>query len=266
MTIKNLFPEDMACYVFGDESTASNDRFAIYSMIGGSQQTIRKTLLILQEYKMKYGIDSQEKLHCRVIFSKHQREKTSWGKLTDKQVLEFFRNLSEALLPVGLLWSYGYIDMREVLNNPKPEKMAGKFSTENGKEFSFDFKVKQAQQFAYSAAEIHFIQRYGTRFKIWCDQDKTKIEWFEGKKQPHNINRHIGVKGEVNPPRELEPMLEIADLFAYTTSRHLSAIQSFGEHVFRNIHKKFNPKASKMNLDPSLFGGDIPTKEWLKSS
>lgn len=259
--------EPVQLEVFGDESTASNDRYAIYSMVGIKINAIPNAAKEIANLKAHFQLPNDERIHCRVIFSRHQREKTAWGKLSDSQIIDFMKCFIECMKPLGLLWSYGYVDMRDILNLPHPKKISGKFSSEIGREFSFAFGAKQAQQFAYSAAEMPYIQEFGNNVRFWCDQDSTKIEWFGRRKQPHNINRGVGMKAAIDlPSKAHKSMLEIADFFAYTASRHLCAEQKFGQNIFRKTHEIFNPRFSKLNIDPSLFGGDENTIDWLKKS
>ena len=255
--------EVIECEVFGDESTSSNDRYGIYSLIGLKPLEVEYATLALEQAKIEYNIPITSKLHCRVLFSGDKRAKTEWKELDGKKSAEFCKNLSSRLLKLNIFWSYGYIDLMELSHLPKPKTMEGKFSTDEGRDFSFDFGVKQAQKFAYSAAEWPFIQKFGLRARFWCDKETTKIDWFFGKKQAQNIHGGISSPPKIIMPESYAPMLEIADLFAYTASRHLSGSQQFGQHVFRTIHEKFHPMANKFNLDPSLFGSDIKTQDWL---
>ncbi|MFA6188971.1 MAG: hypothetical protein WC680_06795 [Sulfuricurvum sp.] len=254
--------ENIECEVFGDEST-SDDRYGIYSLIGLYPSEVKVATLILEELKKEYNIPPTSKLHCRVLFSGDKRAKTEWKEFDGHKAIEFCKKLSSQLLSLNIFWSYGYVDLKELNHLPNPSKMEGKFSTDEGREFSFLFGVKQAQQFAYSAAEISFIKRFGTSTRFWCDKETTKIDWFFEKKQAQNIQKNLSNPPLTILPDAYIPMLEIADLFAYTASRNLSVKQRFGQHTFRTIHEKFHPMANKFNLDPSLFGSDINTMDWL---
>lgn len=255
--------ENIECEVFGDESTAKEDTYGIYSLIGLHPSKVKVATLILEQLKKEYNIPVTSILHCRILFSGDKRSKTEWKEFDGNKAKEFCNKLSSQLLPLNIFWAYGYVDLNELARLPNPSKMEGKFSTNEGKEFSISFGVKQAQQFAYAAAEISFIQKFGTRTRFWCDKEKTKIDWFFGKKQAQNIQKSISNPPQTILPDEYMPMLELADLFAYTASRNLSGKQEFGQHTFRTIHEKFHPIANKVNLDPSLFGSDVSTKDWL---
>jgi hypothetical protein len=256
--------EDIVCEVFGDESTSRDNKHAIYSLVGFKPSEIELASLALSQAKEEFNVPTSARLHCRELFAGHQRGKTEWRALDSRKPVDFCRSLSSRLLTLNLYWSYGYVDLMELQGLPKPERMEGKFSTVNGREFSFTFGPKQAQKFAYAAAEIPFIQKFGSeRLRFWCDKETTKIDWFFGKKQAHNINQGLGPKPLTELPNAYAPMLEIADLFAYTANRHLSGSQQFGQHIFRTIHEKFHPIATKFNFDPSLFGSSISTKDWL---
>ncbi len=254
------------CEAFGDESESAGGRFAIYSLIGFEPKKIESAKAILTQLKEKFGVPVSERLHCYVLFKREAREKTKWRVLKDKDTAEVCRQLSEELFPLSPLWSYGYVDLHELQALPTPDKMVGKFSGETGQVFSMDFRMKQAQKIAYSAAEIPFVTRFAKDVRFWIDQDGTKIEWFMGRRKAHNIHAGVGEPASVQVPEEYAPMLEIADLFAYAAGRHLSGTSSFGQHVFRTMHERYVPQANKLHLDPSLFGSEISTKEWMNSA
>jgi hypothetical protein len=256
--------EGIVLEVFGDESTSRHNRHAIYSLIGLKPSEIELASQALKQAKKEFNVPTSARLHCRELFAGDKRKKTEWNVLDSRSPAEFCKCLSSELLTLGIFWSYGYVDLTELKNLPRPESMEGKFSTHEGPEFSFFFGAKQAQKFAYAAAEIPFIQKFGPeRLRFWCDKDTTKIEWFFGKKQAQNVNQGLGSKPHTMLPVAYAPMLEIADLFAYAANRHLSGGQEFGQHVFSTMHEKFHPMATKFNLDPSLFGSPIKTKDWL---
>jgi hypothetical protein len=252
------------CEAFGDESVSAGGRFAIYSFVGFEPRHIGSANAILAGVKEQFGVPSFARFHCRVIFREEQRAKTDWRVLSNRAPLEFCRILSSELLALKPLWSYGYVDLAELQALPHPELINGKFSSPDGQSFSMEFREKQAQKFAYGAAEIPFVMRFTQNVRFWADKDGTKIGWFKGKQQSHNIHSGVGTPAKIELPEEFVPMLEIADLFAYAAGRHLSGIQSFGQHVFRTMHEQYEPMAQKMNLDPSLFGSDVSTKQWIE--
>lgn len=254
------------CEAFGDDSESAGGQFAIYSLVGFEPGQIEPAKSILAQVKEKFGVPLSERLHCRVLFHQEQREKTGWQVLKGKDTAEVCRQLSEGLFPLRPLWAYGYVDLQELQALPTPDRMVGKFSGENGQTFSMEFRMKQAQKMAYSAAEIPFVTRFAKDVRFWIDQDGTKIGWFMGRRKVHNIHAGVGEPASVQVPEEYIPMLEIADLFAYAAGRQLSGTSSFGQHVFRTMHERYVPQANKLHLDPSLFGGEISTKEWMNSA
>jgi hypothetical protein len=256
---------EVKCEAFGDESSANN-RYAIYSFIGFSPKGVEAATSVLADVKEQFGVPNSARFHCRVLFSGDQRAKTEWNQLDPKDTAEFCRKLSSGLLHLTPLWSYGYVDFFHLQKLPSPNLMSGKFSTDIGREFSMRFGIKEAQKFAYAAAEAPIVLRFNDSARFWIDQEESKIDWFFNKKKAHNIHSGLGAPAKIVLPKEYEPMLEIADLFAYTASRHLSDRQQFGQQVFRTIHKQFCPIASKMTLDPSLFGSEVSTKEWLQAA
>lgn len=251
---------EIKCEAFGDESSSANNRFAIYSFIGFSPKGVEAATSMLADVKKQFGVPDSARLHCRILFSGDQRAKTEWKRLCPK----FCRKLSSSLLPLTPIWSYGYVDLWDHQTLPSPNLMSGKFSSDIGREFSMRFGIKEAQRFAYSAAETQIALRFINSVRFWVDSDESKVDWFFGKKQAHNVHFGLGVPAQIDLPKEYVPMLEIADLFAYTASRHLSGSQQFGQQVFRTIHKQFGPVISKMTMDPSLFGSEVSTKEWLQ--
>lgn len=221
---------------------------------------------MLADVKKQFDVPNSARLHCRELFSGAQRAKTAWNTLDQKDTAEFCRKLSSDLLFLTPIWSYGYVDLLDHQKLPSPNLISGKFSSDIGREFSMRFGIKEGQRFAYSAAEIAIVQRFIKSVRFWVDQDRSKVHWFFSKKQAHNIHSGLGAPAQIALPEDYVPMLEIADLFAYTASRHLSGSQQFGQHVFRTIHKQFCPIISKMTMDPSLFGSEVSTKEWLQAA
>lgn len=251
---------EIKCEAFGDESTSANNRFAIYSFIGFSPKGVEAATSILADVKKQFGIPNSARLHCRVLFSGDQRAKTEWSELAPQDTAEFCRKLSSLLLPLTPIWSYGYIDLWDLSTHPNPNVINVKFPT---KEFSMSFTIKEAQKYAYGAAEAPIVLHFKDSVRFWIDQDKSKIDWYSGKKQAHNVHSGIGSPAQIVLPEEYVPMLEIADLFAYTASRQLSGSQQFGQHTFRTIHEKFGHFTAKMTMNPSLFGSEVSMKEWL---
>lgn len=254
------------CEVFGDESESAGGRFAIFSLVGFEPGKIAAATATLAQVKEEFGVPVSERFHAYVLFKKEEREKTGWRVLGDKAPAEVCRQLSEELFQLNPLWAYGYVDLHELQTLPSPDRMAGKFSGENGQTFSMNFRMKQAQKLAYGAAEIPFVTRFAKDVRFWIDQDRTKIEWFMGRRKAHNIHAGIGYQASAQLPEELVPMLEIADFFAYAAGRHLSSTPAYGEQVFRTMHERYVPQANQLHLDPSLFGGEVSTNDWLNST
>lgn len=248
---------EIQCEAFGDEAVSPDGRFAIFSFFAVETRQIATAVEILNRAKRRFGVPESARFHCRVIFSGMQRAKTEWRTLKPQQPIEICRYLGTELLLLKPIWIYSYVDMSEVKKQPKPNMLQGKFANAGAapsKEFSMPFSEKQAQRFAYTGASFPLHQQFPTA-NIWVDRDSTQVEWFDKRRgQAHNLNPIVPSSSDL--PTEYLPMLEIADLFAYSTGRYLAKDQRPGWPVFRSIHRRFKPTGSRFQFDPSLFGGE----------
>jgi hypothetical protein len=90
------------------------------------------------------------------------------------------------------------------------------------------------------------------------------MQWFNGRGQAHSFNPILPCSADV--PTELQPLLEIADMFCYAAARCVSNDQRFGRAVFQTMHRRYGPAVGKMNHDLSAFGADYSHEEWLQKN
>ncbi len=245
----------MRVEAFGDESVSLQGDIALYSFVGFSPASIPAALEILRRAKTRFRVPAAAKLHCRVIFSKMQRDKSEWCVLRKDDPVKLCKYLSTELLPLKPLWSYGWLDRRKLKQFERPDVMTISFPgtpEAAGRDMSTPFGEKLAQRFAYMAAGIPFQQEFGEQVRFWVDRDSTQVEWFDKKAQAHNLD--LLHKSSVDLPPEYAGMLEIADLFAYASARHLEKSERLGWLVFRAMHRRYGPKTSEVNLYGSMFG------------
>lgn len=254
------------CDAFGDEGTSADGRFALYSFVGFEPSKIPSALAILSRTKEKFGVSNAARFHCRELFAGDRRAKTEWRVLKPKEPIEVCRYLSTELFSLRPLWAYGYVDMGALRELPDPTTMRTFFPARDdapSMEHAMPFGVGQAHRFAFLAAGWNFRTRFTNSVRFWVDTDRTKIEWFNGKRgQAHNLNPILPCSADL--PSELLPMLEIADLFAYAAGRCLSNDQRYGSGIFRTIHRRYGPIMGRMTLDPTAFGVEMDRSEWLK--
>lgn len=254
------------CDAFGDEGTSADGNYALYSFVGFEPAKISSALSILSRTTEKFGVSDAARFHCRELFAGDRRAKTEWRVLKPKEPIEVCRYLSTELLNLRPLWAYGYVDMRAIRELPDSQTMRTIFPARDdvsSTEHAMPFGIGQAHRFAFLAAGLNFRNRFVSDVRFWVDADRTKIEWYNGKKgQAHNLNPILPCRADL--PLELIPMLEIADLFAYAAGRCLSNDQRYGSGVFRAIHRRYGPIMTSVNLDPTAFGAEMDRNEWLQ--
>lgn len=212
--------------VYGDESLSGEKGHVVYGLLIcpiGSQQIAQDILSAVKE-KFKGSADSR--LHCREILHPDKRARSPWAHLNNKQALDLISNITDALADIGLETRVGH-----VIRSNVPDVLPG-FA---GKPDVRITDIKQLIPYAYGAAvgQLCFDEKYADNCSFWISPESSVITWFGGGRrqvdrllQLNRVNSGDRVVEAMMTPvniesKEYPPLLEVADLLAYATLRHL---------------------------------------------
>lgn len=232
---------------FGDESKCGNT--IVYGFVGLRPEVLDNALEAINEIKKRFKGSEDAEIHCRSLFAGDNRAKSKWSHLINNQPQFLCLEVAKAMRGLGVKSIVCKADktglpsrMDVTFKNAIPEP------TTTGHELG----DKQIQQYLYSAIVGHilFNGQIG-KVKIWADEDSTKIDWFNGKKQAKNI--HDLVKPTGFDPGKYKPILEVADIFVYAAARYHASDRRKGRMIFKMIHDCFSPVVLKSTFNPALW-------------
>jgi hypothetical protein len=199
----------------------------------GSRQ---ETELALAATKVKFGGTPTSEIHCRTFFAGDQRRKTDWRHLEGDRLFALCAQIGRYVSEAGATFRVAYLDRRNLLdavNIPSVSRATGSRITAG---------PKQLTRFVYLAALTGFEKNPGTgRLKVFVDPDNTKMEWGTVRRKPHSINMRIDHGGQSLPvvPETIRgskpPLLEVADVLAYSAAQTLSARAHRNKDKFRAL-------------------------------
>ena len=111
---------------------------------------------------------------------------------------------------------------------------------------------KQLLLYAYQAGAIAMQQTFPQQsFRIWVRPDTTKIDWMNEKRQVKEL--HDIVKPETGNAGKLSPLLDIADLVAYSAARHLNTERRSHRLQIKWIFDAFGLNISTFKFRPEWW-------------
>lgn len=220
---------------FGDESNSGN--IVVYGFVGFKPEVLDQAINVFNKIKIQFKGSEDAELHCRSLFAGDSRAKSKWSHLVHNQPQFLCLEVAKAMRALDAKAIICRTDKRGL---PERLNLTFKNAVPEPTHSSHELGDKQIQQYLYSAimGHIAYSGKLGN-VKIWVDEDTTKIEWHNGKKQAKNILDLVKPTGF--DPGRYKPILEIADLFVYAAARYYSKDKRKGRMIFKMIHDCFSP-------------------------
>jgi hypothetical protein len=242
-------------HVFGDESLRGDSVFC--GLVCVPVVRLENVEGILGDIKEAFGAARSTRIHCREIFHKDARRKSAWSHLSDRAALDLALAVTSRLAGLGIRTCIGQAQRPPVGQNiDGVGSIAGMTITDS----------KQLIPFAYlaAAAPLMWDPKFSARCKLWIEPSGDFIQWFGGQKrslerliQGNYLDEHTGEILERLVPenvisRERPPLLDLADLLTYSSSRAISDAphgkNRLSDRVIFSIYKSMNPNVGTMHL------------------
>lgn len=246
----------IAYHVFGDESIRGEDIF--YGLVCVPITRLQQVESILGDVKEAFGAERSTRFHCRELFHKDARRKSAWRHLSDKAALDLALAVTSRLAGFGIRTCVGHVKRPPIGHVIEGVGSVGGMTIKHSKQFI---------PFAYTGAAgpLMWDSEFAGRCKLWIEPSGDLINWFGGQKRAIEgllktnwfdektgaVLTHIvpeNVSSRVRPP-----LLDLADLLAYSSCRSICDGQRKNRHSDRTIYaiyKSMNPNVGTMNLVP----------------
>jgi hypothetical protein len=237
--------EKQAFQVFGDESTFQE--VVVYAVAVFHEADTQDATDLLAALKRQVGLADDTPIHCRVLFSEHGRAKSGWAKWSEERVFEFLDQVVIALRRCRVMCRVAAVNRTEY---PSVHPAGAGFKRGI-------MEPKQLAGLLFHGATAPIVDSIGSdAISLYVDPDKTKIDWFGGKKQADRNYAHTDTAGgRVLAPTRFESterpaLLEIADLLAYSAAHALSNAAQKRRRGFESLYAKLRPELSVLTWAP----------------
>jgi hypothetical protein len=193
------------------------------------------------------------------VFHEHPKRKSLWKDISDARVLDFAEELISGLVKLPAAFVVSAMHRSEY---PEVLPAVGKFA-------AGEMGTKQLAGMACMGA-LHFVhQHFGKdRIRFIADPDPGRIPFFGRKIQAQsNYKLNIGEAGQQIVPESFDahnkpPLLQAADLFAYTAVHALTEKPATNKERFERWYKICNPSWSFWGVsDESVYALQDPVQE-----
>lgn len=271
------FPLNETYWAFGDGSETAGGVF--YGLVLLPESSIAQAETVIKHIKRSYGGNEDAPVHCRELFNDKARKKSAWSHLTHNQAFSLCGDILRETARFSPKHLIGYM-LRE--SYPKRMRLVGK----NGHpDLVHAVDSKWLTLWAYfriaallDPAEIIkpadvprpqncpgwqiLIRRTerGMRVrKLFLDREQTKVRWFSKTLQWTSMAKDLvieGPSGKSNLPvqpssLDKNPLIEVADIFAYSFGRQLLKEPMPYPNVVTEVHVEVLSRSG----DELVFGG-----------
>lgn len=237
---------------FGDE--CAGETHTTYAFVCLADADIPTVVTALAAIRARHGLGDTP-LHCRQLFSHHQRTRLGLGHLGFAEVLAIYRDVATVLAAEasGLTVTIARLKdfpMIQPAADPFPRVVFGK---------------KQLGAFCAHAATLpllHAVRDQDLRF--WVDRDATRMEWF-GKTRQASLAIggwfNIGDDTVRATPRDLaeleddgrRTLFQAADFLAWSANRVQARARSESARQVGRLYDIMRPR--ELRLEVGLDGG-----------
>ena len=212
-------------HLYGDESHFQGTvTYGFVIIPTAYQQKIEDELV---KAKQRHGLKSSDEIHCRALFQRHAKEKSSLRHLSKAEIFTLLNDLTRTAYCAGARGWVGYLHTNRVPDSLLFETLDPRKRQVDTWDIS-DLKVKML--FAYEAA-IAPLTHFITPEDVGCfvDGDTSKVSHMNGTRRQVDQLRsffpveHNDRKFNPIPLRKPKPIfLELADVLAYSSAHGLS--------------------------------------------
>ena len=227
-------------HAFGDESSYGDViAYGIVAVHAHNRHTAERLLAGL---KRRYGVDPEEEFHFAELYHQDTRKKTGWKHLPIYRIFDFAEVLVSGLLGVPVVFTVGAAHQSE---QPVEFSEAGHFP-------AFKMGTKELTALQCGGALLPLSQVFDqSQIKFWTDPDRTPISFGYGKVQAHRMhylnNSDANQRIVAEPPDEQgTPLLQMADLFAFTATHALTEKRYRFKNRFERLYRMCSPAHSFM--------------------
>jgi hypothetical protein len=228
-------------HAFGDESSFWG--VIAYGVVAVHAHNVLAAERLLSGLKRRYGVDPQEAFHCTVVFHGDKRRESAWAHLSVDQVYDFAEELLSGFVSLPALFVVGAAHRSE---QPTEHPAVGKWPR-------LEWGTKQLAGVLCGAALTRLNDLWRpNEIKFWADPDSTKIPFGWGRMQAHNLYymNNSDTNQRIEPvsldAQNKPPLLQVADLFAYTATHALSDKRHRFKDRFDRFYKVCHPSWSFM--------------------
>lgn len=217
----------------------------------------------MRDVKRQRGATDGARLHCRELFAKDARARSSWAHLTDEQTFAMYGEIAQ-LISDGSDWHRSVcIARKSDFNGPaqhwRQTDGAAGTPPEIVREVAMSDKWIEAQ--CSLGASIHLTHSPSVEIEFIADSDRTQIDSYEGSRQAssllggqihHDNGRKYRVTPTIHHAAKCE-LLEVADFCAYTAQRywHLKSGGSARAAHWGAWYESFNFMLAHYEVAPS---------------
>ncbi len=224
---------------FGDES--EDHELFVYALAIFRPDHTDEARTVLANMKRSLGVPEDTRLHCRIIFSGQRRRGTPWANVNPPLIQDSVHALVTAVRRLDETPEIGVIERRRV---PLLPSVPGHPHRE--------WRPKETLGLAANAAIMGAVLRYGIdRVRVVIDHDETQIQRGLGHQRADATRGFFIDVGQGREPERIEPivkddpLLEIADVYAYTMRRvHSRTPGSW----FSDLARLIRPNIRRMDL------------------
>lgn len=246
---------DKTVLLYGDES--HSNEIVTYGFVTVPAPNSAVLDNAVKDAKARHGLPQDTRIHCRSLFNKDARAKTAFAQFSDADVLRFLNELMAASFEAGVRGWIGYLDSQKAPDTLLFESTRGaapeKWDVSN---------LKNRMLFCYQAAIAPLTNMFPpSSVKAFVDGDKTKIPYFDKKRQADNLRsffpvEHKNTKFLPEAVHGSKPLpLDLADVLAYAAARGLSKVALTNKNAFVSIVEAIDPGYSEVIFEVPSAGG-----------
>jgi hypothetical protein len=241
-------------HLYGDES--HSNEIVTYAFIIAPEKHLQSIEDAIANVKIRHKPPPKTGVHCRRIFNEHARNKTEFKEFSTEELFIFLDELMTESFLAGARGWVGYLDSKTI-----PSKLLCNSSNDRNIETWDVTNLKNKMLFCYQAAcapLTHIIAP--TKIEAFVDGDKTKIPYFDKKRQVDYLKSFFPVEHNnlAFTPRILHAdkplILDLADVLAYAAAHGLSKTISSYTKNYVSIVNAIAPGYSEVIFEPPTGG------------
>ena len=227
--------------VLADESTAGP--FVTGGLLRLPANQVDPAVAALAKVKIDRGIGADAEIHCRVLFNGDARHRSPFSALSPDQCVGLVTACVEAMNAVGGTWWGCWVCRDEYPT--ELQLLEGDL---------FRVETKHLTGLVVHGALVCVQHHVGPDYLLAFDPDRTKIDWGLARKMQatHFARTHPQA---VDLPDAHKPLLEMADVAAYTVAQSLLADMNANgrkAHRFPAVLKLMQMRSSHLEYKPWL--------------